>query len=134
MSTKYIHFVPLLLATLFATSSSAFEALSDEELNSIAAGSTNVDYESMESLTRIPFRYVGRRGEVDGEVIVIPMSSYSQASQLQLMDNAQSNLQSLININAVNSPVQILLNLNINVNSSIGNINQLNRLLSQTAH
>jgi hypothetical protein len=131
MSTKYIHFVPLLLAALFATSSSAFEALSDEALNSITAGSTNSVEYGEEILTRIPFRYTGRKGNVDGEVIVIPMSSYSQASQLQLMDNAQSNLQSLININAVNSPVQVLLNLNINVNSSIGNVNQLNRLLSQ---
>jgi hypothetical protein len=131
MSTKYINFVPLLLTALFATSSSAFEALNDEALNSVTAGSTySVEYGNG-ALTRIPFRYTGRKGNVDGEVIVIPMSSYSQASQLQLMDNAQSNLQSLININAVNSPIQVLLNLNINVNSSIGSVNQLNRLLSQ---
>lgn len=108
----------------------SFEELSDKELNAITAGSANSEYDSIEALTRIPFRYSGRKGRVDGEVIVMPMNTYNQASSLQLMDNAQSNLRSLININAVNSPIQVLLNLNINVNSSIGNLNQLNNLLT----
>lgn len=129
MSIKKIHFVPLLLTSLFASSASAFEALSDETLNAITAGSANSAEYSEEALTRIPFRYSGRKGQVDGEVLVVPMSTFNESAQLQLMDNAQSHLRSLININAVNSPVQVLLNLNISIDSNIGNISQLNNLL-----
>jgi hypothetical protein len=45
---------------------------------------------------------------------------------LALSDNAQSGLQSLVNINAVNSAVNVLLNLNVSIDSSVGAINQMN--------
>ena len=131
MNTKYAGIISFFLITIFSAGVGSFEELSDQQLNAITAGNTNSDHESVEALTRIPFRYSGRKGSVDGEVIVVPMSIYNQTSSLQLMDNAQSNLSSLININAVNSPIQILLNLNINVNSTIGNLNQLNTLLAR---
>lgn len=106
------------------------EVLTDRQLNAVTAGSIDQAYESEEALTRIPFNYTSGRGQIDGEVLVLPMANYNNLGTLHLTDNAQSNLRSLINVNAVNSPVQILLNLNINVNSTIGNINQLNHLLS----
>lgn len=102
-----------------------FEKMTDLKLNTITAGGVA----PANALIRIPFNYSSGKGTVDGEVIVLPMNAISQQSSLQLMDNAQSNLRSLININAVNSPVQVLLNLNININSTIGNVNQLNNLL-----
>jgi len=117
--------------TLYSTLAWSFEELSDQQLNSVTAGNANSEHESIEALTRIPFQYSSKKGSVDGEVIVVPMALYNQTSSLQLMDNAQANLSSLININAVNSPIQILLNLNINVNSTIGTINQLNTLLAR---
>jgi hypothetical protein len=40
--------------------------------------------------------------------------------------NAQQNLSSLININAVNSKINVLLNLNVNINSTVGSILQSN--------
>ena len=111
----------------------SMELLTDQQLDAVTAGSKDSASHSDEALTRIPFHYSSGKGHVvDGEVIVVPMSSYYQTATLQLMDNAQSNLRSLININAVNSPVQILLNLNINVNSTIANLNQWNQLLSET--
>lgn len=131
MKTKYAGLISFFLITLLSTEAGGFEELSNQKLNAITAGNTNSDYESVEALTRIPFRYSGKRGSVDGEVIVVPMALYNQTSSLQLMDNAQANLRSLININAVNSPIQILLNLNININSTIGNLNQLNTLLAR---
>lgn len=116
---------------MFSAEVWSYEELNDQELHVITAGNANYDHESREALTRIPFKYSGRKGSVDGEIIVVPMNTYTQAASLQLMDNAQSNLRSLININAVNSPIQVLLNLNININSNIGNLNQLNNLLAK---
>lgn len=45
---------------------------------------------------------------------------------LTLNGNAQQNLSSLININAVNSKINVLLNLNVNINSTVGTIIQSN--------
>jgi hypothetical protein len=45
---------------------------------------------------------------------------------LTLNGNAQQNLNSLININAVNSKINVLLNLNVNINSTVGTIIQSN--------
>jgi len=120
----------ILLTPLLPAGAWGLEELTDGELNAVTAGSVDPAYESEEALTRIPFHYTSGKGKIDGEVFVLPMANYNNLSSLQLTDNAQSNLRSLINVNAVNSPVQILLNLNINVNSTIGTVNQLNNLLS----
>ncbi len=45
---------------------------------------------------------------------------------LSLTGNAQQNLSSLININAVNSKINVLLNLNININSTVAKLVQAN--------
>ncbi len=47
-------------------------------------------------------------------------------STLSLNGNAQQNLSSLININAVNSKINVLLNLNVNINSTVGTLTQAN--------
>jgi len=131
MSIKYIPLTVLFFLVAFAPFHSwGFEVLNDQELHAVTAGFADTASSSYE-LNRIPFRYTGSKGEIDGEVIVLPMTDIRNQSSLQLMDNAQSNLRSLININAVNSPVQVLLNLNININSSIGAVSQLNSLLSR---
>ena len=131
MKKRFVLFISFILIAIFSTGVWSFEELTDQQLSVITAGNAYSGSESSEVLTRIPFRYSGKKGSVDGEVIVVPMNTYNQTSSLQLMDNAQANLRSLININAVNSPIQILLNLNINVNSTIGNLNQLNTLLAR---
>jgi hypothetical protein len=45
---------------------------------------------------------------------------------LSLNGSAQQNLSSLVNINAVNSKVNVLLNLNVNINSTVGTLTQSN--------
>jgi len=45
---------------------------------------------------------------------------------LLLSDNAQQNLKALVNINAVNSKVTVLLNLTVLNNSTVGVLNQSN--------
>jgi hypothetical protein len=54
-----------------------------------------------------------------------PISSTSIGS-LTLNGNAQQNLSSLISINAVNSKINVLLNLNVNINSTVGSVLQAN--------
>ena len=122
----------MIFPIFLSTSAWALEELTDEQLHSVTAGSQDTATTSADALTRIPFRYNSSKAKVDGEVVVIPMTFSRQTAALQLMGNAQSNLRSLININAVNSPIQVLLNLNINVNSHVGILNQWNQLLSST--
>ena len=50
----------------------------------------------------------------------------STVGTLSLNGNAQQNLNSLININAVNSKINVLLNLNVNINSTVGTLTQTN--------
>ncbi len=45
---------------------------------------------------------------------------------INLSGNAQQNLNSLVNITAVNSNINVLLNLNVNINSTVGTVTQSN--------
>ena len=117
------------LAMMVPFAASGYEALSDEQLHGITAGSFGGTAPGEEVIARIPFRYSLQKGQLEGEVMFVPVNTYDQFATLQLMDNAQSNLQSLVNINAVNSPVQVLMNLNVNVNSTVGRLNQWNQQL-----
>lgn len=133
MDTKRVFILLLFFFLLFPLAVAevwGLEELSDQKLNAVTAGSSDAAQGSTEALSRIPLNYSGRKGSVAGEVLVLPAASFANQGTLMLSDNAQSNLRSLINVNAVNSPVQVLLNLNVSINSTIGNINQLNHLLS----
>jgi hypothetical protein len=55
-----------------------------------------------------------------------PLSSTTNMGTLSLNGSAQQNLSSLVNINAVNSTINVLLNLNVNINSTVGTITQSN--------
>lgn len=50
-------------------------------------------------------------------------------SNLILQGEAQQNLRSLINIAAVNSKIDVLVNLNVNINSTVGTVAQANSSL-----
>lgn len=118
----------LSLVTLSMTSiAHSYEILTDNELDVITAGSaagTNRESVGFEFNRRL-----GRGRHIDGggniEYSPTNIGQYTSSS-LSLSDNAQNNLSALININAVNSPVQVLLNLNININSKVGSVNQSN--------
>ena len=45
---------------------------------------------------------------------------------LIIQDSAQGNLNALININAVNSQIQVLINLTVNIHSEVGSVRQIN--------
>jgi hypothetical protein len=59
-------------------------------------------------------------------ILTGPLTSTTNQGTLTLNGGAQQNLTSLVNINAVNSNVNVLLNLNVNINSTVGTITQTN--------
>lgn len=102
----------------------AAEPLTDQQLDTVTAGAA----EDAQELLAFNVKHEtasGRRIEVDGAIDVERVRSIENASLL-LQDSAQSNLQSLININAVQSAVNVLVNLNITIDSNVGEIHQLN--------
>ncbi|MBC8211170.1 MAG: hypothetical protein H8E21_08875 [Gammaproteobacteria bacterium] len=119
-------FISIAIASLLLLSidSAAFESLNEQQLDSIYAGGVIENNDNI--VTRIPFHIVNKHATVDGDAVVIPGSSNQTSGSLMIQDGAQSHLNSMININAVNSPVEVLLNLNININSKIGSIEQNN--------
>lgn len=102
----------------------AAEPLADEQLDAVTAGAADEASELLEFNVKHETAS-GRRIEVDGAVDVDRARSLQNAALL-LQDSAQSNLQSLININAVQSAVNVLVNLNITIDSNVGEIRQLN--------
>lgn len=112
--------------TLLAIASivNAAEPLDDAKLDAITAGGADETSELLEFNVKHETAS-GRRIEVDGAVDVKRVRSLENAALL-LQDSAQSNLQSLININAVQSAVNVLVNLNITIDSNVGEIRQLN--------
>jgi hypothetical protein len=122
--------VALLLATQAGLSQSKRKALDDSMLDRVTAAGV--------SATVAPSGVVNFSGEVPtvnglvsgvgSLVIQAPNSSTTNTTTgtINLSGTAQQNLSSLININAVNSTINVLLNLNININSTVGTILQTN--------
>ncbi len=101
--------------------------LTDSELNSVVGGGERASEQDSET----SFEYSkttqsGRLVEVDGSFKLIDPADVNMLTGLLLSGSAQENLSSLININAVNSNVNVLLNLNINIDSNVGTLNQSN--------
>ena len=122
MNTWKVAMACTLLA--IASTANAAEPLNDMELDAITAGAADQTSELLEFNVKHETAS-GRRIEVDGRVDVDRVRSLENAALL-LQDSAQSNLQSLININAVQSAVNVLVNLNINIDSQVGELHQIN--------
>lgn len=118
----------LVLACAAGLATANGRELSDAELDSVIAGT--IDEEIQEELLR--FTYVGSAGanhtvELDGTLSVSGGPLAGSPMGLLVIDNgAQTNLRALVNLNAVNSEVNILLNLNITINSTVGVLRQIN--------
>lgn len=50
----------------------------------------------------------------------------NSVQSISLSDQAQQNLSSLVNIISINSTIQVMMNLNVNINSTVGTVNQGN--------
>ncbi len=120
----------LLLATQTGVSQSKKKPLDDSMLDRVTAAGVTVSV-SPAGVINFTGQVPTTNGLVTGKgslVIQAPGSSTSTTTtgSINLSGSAQQNLSSLININAVNSPINVLLNLNININSTIGTILQSN--------
>jgi hypothetical protein len=101
--------------------------LTDVELHSITAGSDAARSEDdLVVFGASKTTAAGTRVDVDGSFGLVEALDASVLGSLQLSDNAQRDLSSLINIIAVNSDINVLMNLNINVDSNIGQLTQYN--------
>lgn len=104
--------------------------LSDGELDKLSAGGTP----SQNSGGAMQFSFEGRAGSSHmvrgtGSISVKEGALPLTSPNLLLQDDAQQNLRSLVNIVAVNSKVQVLINLNISINSTVGAVHQTNTSL-----
>lgn len=104
-------------------------ALDDAEMNNITAGSLSI--EAQNGQYRFSLGDDRSRMSVTGNATVAAQETAIPAgpvSYILLRDNAQSNLRAFVNVNAVNASVQVLINLTVNINSTIGTINQINTI------
>lgn len=99
--------------------------LDDAQLDQITAGAAAAsDEESIFSIVRRTRS--GNTIKADGSLKVLNVEDLLSSGQLTLTDYAQQNLRSIVNINAVNADVNVLLNLNVTIDSAIGTVNQFN--------
>lgn len=101
------------------------ELLTDEQLDAITAGADDTQLEEI-VVHAARFTASGKHVSVDGTLGVQRATDAVNAADLLLRDSAQSNLQALVNLNAVQSAVNVLVNLNINIDSQVGELHQLN--------
>ena len=124
----------LLLFTVASPAWAQGRKLNDDELDKVTAG--GVSAQVMNGVLNFQFQSrAGSKHTVDGSGTVAAQAQDGPgntgpaavgAGTLILQDSAQGNLRSFININAVNSRIQVLVNLNININSTVGTVRQIN--------
>ncbi len=110
--------------------------LSDAALDRITAGGSDNDTKAGVSagISNGAIQFQGqvptKNGLVTGAGTMAfqsgPIGSTNTTGTINLSDNAQQNLNSLVNITAVNSNINVLLNLNVNINSTVGTVTQSN--------
>lgn len=116
----------LVLTSSLALADEKYE-LTDAELNTVVGGGESAaENDSTTSFEYSKTTAAGRLVEVDGSFSVVDSADVSMLTGLLLSGGAQENLSSLININAVNSTINVLLNLNINIDSNVENLTQSN--------
>jgi hypothetical protein len=101
--------------------------LNDAALNQITAGSVSATVNggvvNFGGAVQTPNGLVSAAGNL--AMLNGPLAG-ANAGSITLNGAAQQDLTSLVNINAANSIVNVLLNLNVNINSTVGNLVQSN--------
>ena len=106
---KRVALLSVLLFTTYSTQAGP-RVLRDKELDTVHGGV------APQSNAR------SRSGSSDRSPAVASVSSPS----ILMTGQAQQNLTSMVNVAAVNSSVQVLMNLNISINSRVGSVGQGN--------
>ncbi len=105
--------------------------LTNRQMSNVTAGSAAVAAAQAADSVVVPLYFnepLNQGGSVEGSgsLQVKSTAGAAGATQIALSGSAQSNLRALVNVNAANSVVEVLLNLTINVNSSVAHLSQLN--------
>lgn len=128
--------IPLLFFSFFIFSASCHSemiSMTDEQMDeetgkgfSISMQPTGSIYFSMDEQTK-----GGTPISVSGSLEVLKKAQDININQdiLSLSGAAQENLQALVSVNAVDSLVQVLVNMNVNINSTVGIVDQANQAL-----
>lgn len=66
-----------------------------------------------------------------GTADILQKTQENNQASLAFSDAAQQGMQAFSSVNAVNSPVQVITNLVVNINSTTQTINQVNHVLQQ---
>ena len=102
-------------------------ALSDEALDKVTAGTISANTQNgtvnFQGSTPTPNGLVSSSGSLAVQSSGI---NNTTSGTLNISGSAQQNLSSLINLNAVNSKINVLMNLNVNINSTVGTLTQSN--------
>jgi hypothetical protein len=127
MNRKWVLVMTVLLLLIAVTPVWAGgRKLADRELDQVTAGDFTIDF--LDGALKLQFESsAGPHKSVSGEgTIAFTGSSLTGTPGILLTQDAQQNLRSLVNINAVSSNVNVLLNLVINVNSTVNGVTQGN--------
>ena len=101
--------------------------LNDEDLEQISAGTLTASVSDGQFSFRLGDKSSRLSVEGSGSVAVADNTTPAgPAGYIILRDNAQSGLRSLVNVNAVNSRIQVLINLIVNINSTVNSVHQTN--------
>jgi hypothetical protein len=101
--------------------------LDDVQLDQVTAGASEIDAtEELLTFAVTKTTASGRTVTADGSFRLVEALDPATVGNLILSGQSQSNLRALININAVNSEINLLLNLNISIDSTVGTLNQFN--------
>lgn len=111
----------------------AYEPLADEQLDAITAGMADDDVIEEIAVKAVHRTASGKLVTAEGTLAVQQIPASLANADLLLQDSAQGNLRALVNLNAVHSVVNVLVNLNINIDSHVAELRQIN-LASGTGH
>jgi len=127
MKTRFCSLLVMAGSLAAITCSHAGEPLTDEQLDAITAGSAAATFRGAPVNFEVQRNTAsGKRIGASGNAQVVNSLDLSNLGLLRLEDSAQGSLRALVNTNAVNSAVQVLINLNINIDSKINSITQVN--------
>ena len=127
MNRTLVMILGIVLLTQAGFGQSRRKALSDSMLDRVtAAGVTATVSQGVVNFSGQVLTANGLVSSTGSLAIQTAPFTGTTLGSLTLSGSAQQNLSSLININAVNSQINVLLNLNVNINSTVGTILQSN--------
>ncbi len=122
--------VALLMLTAGTARAGGGVELTDDDLGTVFARGVDVELSGPNELAFQFDDIGGNRFKVDGsgnlQIGSLQLANTVSTNSVQVSDNAQQNLRALVNVNAANAILQVLLNLNINVDSVVNGLSQTN--------